>query len=488
MSYDLSTRKYLLLGHLSMAVLFVMAVLFANERVLLSDSAYQLFYDINHRGMLINDSRYSMVLTQLLPWLAIHLHLPLRLVVITYSVSFVLVGYACWLVTAYGMKQHNAATLMLFVLLAIGGTFLHCISESFQLMFYVPMLYAWMCKSDGVKPFTYYAVLALLVALAFFIYPMSVFYILFAVGFRLFEEGNAFHLTLRSKQIALNRPALITLALLAFYIILYWLIGPSGHDSEFVPTWDSFSQSLLHFTALGSFQAFRSLYFQLYLVPTLLLALTLLGYIRSRRWWKALFVGGYALAFLVASCIIYQVGDSLISRERYFVPLFFIVGLAFLEDELPRFNSWQQKSFFVALIVLLALSFVRIHHYVGLYQPRMEAIAQVTRQADAQGQHKLLVTRSNADQLFPLDIWGLALESMLYSAQQGPEHTVTIYKEEDDFDRSDTSLYDNPDCYVAVNWWKQWWVSELNPRYFTLPAQGYKELLPDTAGYRFAEL
>ena len=100
---------------------------------------------------------------------------------------------------------------------------------------------------------------------------------------------------------------------------------------------------------------------------------------------------------LVASCIIYQVGDSLISRERYFVPLFFIVGLAFLEDELPRFNSWQQKSFFVALIVLLALSFVRIHHYVGLYQPRMEAIAQVTRQADAQGQHKLLVTRSNAD-------------------------------------------------------------------------------------------
>ncbi len=57
MSYDLSTRKYLLLGHLSMAVHF------ANERVLLSDSAYQLFYGINHRGMLINDSRYSMVLT-----------------------------------------------------------------------------------------------------------------------------------------------------------------------------------------------------------------------------------------------------------------------------------------------------------------------------------------------------------------------------------------------------------------------------------------
>ena len=488
MSYNLSTRKYLLLGHLCMAVLFVMAVFFANERVLLTDSAYQIFYDINNGGMLINDSRYSMVLTQLLPWLAIHLHLPLRLVVISYSVSFVLVGYTCWLVTAYGMKQHNAATLMLFVLLAIGGTFLHCISESFQLMFYVPMLYAWMCKGDDKKAFTYYAVLALFVALAFFIYPMSVFYILFAVGFRLFKGDNAFRFTLASKQITLNRPALITLALLALYIILYWLIGPSGHDSEFVPTWDVVRQSLLHFSSLGSFTVFRNLFLQLYLVPILLLALTLLGYIRSRRWRKALFVGGYAIAFFVSSCIIYQVSDSLISRERYFIPLFFIVGLAFLEDELPRFTLWQQRCFYVAFIALMALSFVRIHHYVRLYQPRMEAIAEVTRQADTQGQHKLIVTRSNAEQLFPLDIWGLALGSMLYSAQQGPEHTVTIYKEEDDFDRSDANLYDNPDCYIAVNWWKQWWVKELNPHYFSLPAQGYKELLPDTTGYRFADL
>ena len=137
--------KYLILGHLCFLVLLILAAKYANVRVLLTDSAYQLFYDINHPGMLINDSRYSMVFSQILPWIAIHLHFPLKLVIISYSVSFVLVGYACWLLTAYVMKQRQAATLMLFVLLAIGGTFLHCISESFQLMFYVPMLYAWMC-------------------------------------------------------------------------------------------------------------------------------------------------------------------------------------------------------------------------------------------------------------------------------------------------------------------------------------------------------
>lgn len=487
MSFDVSKiarNKYLLLGHLCFLVLLLLAAKYANVRVLLTDSAYQLFYDINHPGMLINDSRYSMVLTQILPWIAIHLHFPLKLVVISYSVSFVLVGYACWLLTAYVMKQRQAATLMLFVLLAIGGTFLHCISESFQLMFYVPMLYAWMCVGDKWKTESgkwkvfYCIVLALLVALAFFIYPMAVFYILFAVGFRLLKEGKP----------RIDIPAIATAALLLAFIVLYWLIGASDHDSEFVRSWSDIRHSLLHFRSLGSFGVFRDLFLSLYLVPTLMLLLTLVGYFRSRQWWKFLFVGGYAVAFLVAACIIYQEGDSLISRERYFIPFFFIVGLPFLVDELPRFSRWQERLFFWLFVALLCLSFGRIVKYVHIYEPRLEAIAEVSKMAEKEGVHKIIVTRSTAEKVFPEDIWGLALESMLFTAQQGPEHTVTIYKEEDDFDRSDADLYRNPEVYVSVNWWKRWEVPELNPYYFQLPAQGYKELTKDADGYHLVEI
>lgn len=471
-----STRKYLILGHLCFLVLLILAAKYANVRVLLTDSAYQVFYDINHPDILINDSRYSMVLTQILPWIAIHLHMPLKLVVISYSVSFILVGYACWLITAYLMKQRQAATLMLFVLLAIGGTFLHCISESFQLMFYVPMLYAWMCQGERLKVkggrlklLGYYFALAFMVALAFFIYPMSVFYILFAVGFRLLEGGRPHA----------DKPAIATLAFLVCLIVLYWLIGASGHDSEFVPTPALILDSLLHFFSLGSFGTFLFMFPRLYLVPTVLLALTLVGYARGKSWWKFWYLLGYTVAFLVASCIIYQTGDSPISRERYFIPLFFIVGLPFLVDELPRFSRRQQEVWFIVFVGLLIFSFGRIMHYVHKYEPRLEAIARVSQMAERQGQHKIIVTRSTAEAFFPEDIWGLALESLLFTAQQGSEHTVTIYKEEDDFDRTNDDLYNNSDCYVAVNWWKQWRVKDLNPRYFQLPPQGYKELKAD---------
>lgn len=484
----LACDKYLLLGHLCFLVLLVLAAKYANVRVLLTDSAYQVFYDINHPGMLINDSRYSMVLSQILPWIAIHLHLPLKLVVVSYSVSFILVGYVCWLLTAYVMKQRRAAMLMLFVLLGIGGTFLHCISESFQLMFYVPMLYAWMCYGDrrqeaeerkiGGK-ILYYIILALLVALAFFIYPMAVFYILFAIGFRLLADGKPH----------LDKPALAALVLLVFYIILYWLIGASGHDSEFVPTFPLVLDSLRHFFSLGSFTVFRNLLFPLYFVPLLMLTLTLIGYARHCQWWKLAFVGLYAVGFLMAACIIYQTGDSLISRERYFIPLFFIVGLAFVEDEYPRLKKYLSFDFqFLVFGILLVCSFFRIMQYVHIYEPRLEAITEVARMAERQGQHKMLVTRSTAEEVFPEDIWGLALESMLFTAQQGPEHTVTIYKEEDDFDRTDADLYLNPEVYVAVNWWKRWEVKDLNSYYFQLPSQGYKELVKTEEGYALVAL
>ncbi|MBR5027608.1 MAG: hypothetical protein IKX51_00165 [Bacteroidales bacterium] len=476
----LSENKYMVLGHCSMLVLFILAVVFANERVLLTDSAYQVFYDINHDGVLINDSRYTMVLTQILPWLAVHLHAPLHWIIVAYSVSFVLVGYGCFLLTAYAMKDRLSAVLMLFVFLAIGGTFLHCISESFQLMFYVPMFYAWLAQgSEGHRmgKLGYYLLLALLEAIAFFIYPVAAFYILFAIGFQMLEGGRPH----------IDKPAFAAIAFLAVFCLIYFLMGMSGHDSEFVPTGDLVRNSLQHFFSLGSFMTFVMLFPRYYLAPTLLLIITLIGYGRSRQWWKLTFVAGYALFYFVSAVIIYQTGDSRISRERYFIPLFFIIGLAFLKDELPRWSAKKDMCFYFIFIALICFSFGRIIHYVHRYQPRMEAIAKVSRAAKAEGQHKIIVTQSTAEEVFPLDIWGLALESMLLTAQDGPEHTVTIFKEEDDFDRADSNLYHNPDVFVSVGWWKEWYVKDLNPRYFSLPPQGYKELQVQENNYVFTD-
>jgi len=125
---------------------------------------------------------------------------------------------------------------------------------------------------------------------------------------------------------------------------------------------------------------------------------------------------------------------------------------------------------------------------IHIYANRLEEIKHIAAYGRDHGQHKLIVTRSTADQLFRFNIWGLAIESMLLTARDGADQTVTIYLEEDDFDRSNDDFYANPDVYMSVNWWKRWLVADLNPHYFSLPPQGYLELVKTEEGYRLAPL
>lgn len=464
----------LLPGHLVLLTLLGLALWFAEERVLLIDSAYQLFYDINHVSILINDNRFSMVLSQLLPWLLIKLHVPLRWVIVAYSAGFILIAYACYLLAGYWLKNWKAALLMLFTLLGMRATFFHCISETFQLMFLAPLLYA--LVSSNKRGWLRWTALVLTEVAAFFIHPISAFFILFIIGF---------HCIGRRK---FELPLAITSLLLVACIVFKMLCGQSGHDQSFMPTGETLGYALSHFFSLNSIGFFYAHFADYYLFPILLWILTLIGYARTRQWLKMAFVGLFVIGFFAMSVVVYWQGDGPIGMERTYLPLFFFIGLAFLEDELPRFKGWKSTVFYILFALLVIVSLVRIGTSTRPYANRLTEINKIAAYAREEGQRKLIVTRSTAEAIFPINIWGLALESMLYTGRDGADQTVTIYMEEDVFDRTDTDLYLNPDVYVSVNWWKRWEVKDLNPYYFQLPAQGYKELVVTEKGYEIAPL
>lgn len=467
-------RPHLFAGHIALLALLFLSVWFAEERVLLIDSAYQLFHDINSGGILINDNRFTMVLSQLVPWLMIRLHVPLRWLIVAYSAGFVLIAYACYIAAAHILKNRGAAVVMLFTLMGMRATFFHCISETFQLMFFAPLLYALVCSES--QSAVRWIALVLTTAAAFFIHPVAAFFIVFIVIFRCISRRR------------FEWPVAVTVLLFGACIAVKMLLGQSGHDQSFMPTGETVKYALGHFFSLNSIGFFYAHFIDLYLFPTLLWIVTLVGYVRSRNWWKLAFVGLFVLGFFVMSVVVYWKGDGPIGMERTYLPLYFFIGLAFVEDELPRFSMWQRFTFFVLFVALLGLSVASIAHRAQPYANRLVEIGRIAAQARDEGQRKLIITRSTAEAVFPVNIWGLALESMLYTARDGADQTVTIYMEEDDFDRSNKDLYGNPEVYVSVNWWKRWEVKELNPYYFRLPAQGYKEIKKTEEGYSLSPL
>ena len=238
----LLSKIYIGLGHLALLALLFLSVWFAEERVLLVDSAYQLFYDINHESILINDHRFSMVLSQLVPWLLIKLHIPLRWLIVAYSASFTAIAYGCFIVAAHILHNWKTAALMVFSILAMQSTFFHCISETFQLMFFAPLLYALICHEQ--RGAAYWPALVVTAAATFFIHPVAIFFFLYIILFRLIDRHR------------IDLPLLVAAVLLIVFLAIKMLVGQSGHDSSFMPTSESLTYALEHFFHLNSFGFF----------------------------------------------------------------------------------------------------------------------------------------------------------------------------------------------------------------------------------------
>ncbi len=459
-------HRYQLLGHLVFATLLVMSVFYVYERVLYIDSAYQVFQNLNF-GILINDGRYSMFLSQLLPLLLVKMNAPILLVMCAYSVSFILIAYICYLLTVYAVKEKNVGLLMLFTVLCMNNTFFHCISETFQLMFFSAFLYAWLKyepKSGTLSNVVYYAVLLFAIALCIFIHPIALFFVLFVL---------LYYLLCSRFKVSVKFVVASVLFLLAF--ILKNIIVQSGHDASFVPSADDLKYAIGHFFQVYSFKFFAERMLNLYLVPLLLFVVTSVFYLCKKEWIKLLYYVGFILCFFVMSVVVYYKGDGSIGMERSFLPLVFFAGLPFVCDVLPCLKHCQDKVFFAVLSLMLVLAFSKIISTSHSYAKRFDTFDEIISLAKEKGEHKLVIGKTFAREM-NLENWGVGLESLMYSASQNRDFVVSVFVVEDDEDFSE-DIFDDGQYYLAVPWWRFWKISEMNPRYFSLPQTTYKRLI-----------
>lgn len=105
-------------------VLLLGAGWFSLERILFSDASYILFRVINLDRLQIQEHRYGSFITQGVPLLAARLHLPLKFIVVLYSLSFNLFYLAVALLLSYGFREFGLSVLMSFYyLLFVSDTY-----------------------------------------------------------------------------------------------------------------------------------------------------------------------------------------------------------------------------------------------------------------------------------------------------------------------------------------------------------------------------
>ena len=136
-------KKLRIAGHLFFLAYFLMALFYYKEIMLYSDNAFQCFKLVNFGTFNVEASRYSTFFVQLIPLVAVKLHLPLKIILPLYSVSFPVLYYSVYLLCVYGIGSDAAGILMILTLsLCTRQSFYYAFTETFQALVYCVLFYA----------------------------------------------------------------------------------------------------------------------------------------------------------------------------------------------------------------------------------------------------------------------------------------------------------------------------------------------------------
>ena len=414
-----SSRAYLLLGHLLFLGLFLLAYIHAVPRVVHVDSAFQFFKWTEVPGIAVEAHRYTAIFPQLLVKLAMGLGLPLKGLTVVASLAHVLVPYVIFLVIGHGMKQPWLAMgVVLAQVLATRLTFYGIVLEANFLLSYPFLLAAVlagpMARSNDERSFLLAFAALLLVLL---VHPLGAFVALFVL---LHHRLNG---SIGSRQLYV----LMGIALV-WPFVGRLLLPPTSYESGLYTALEEGFAGPVRFSELPGFRYLvdhTANYTTHYLLLWCALVALVSLLVRRKAWSITVLVLGAIAAFILIHVWAYHAGETAMMMEKNFLPLAVFVALP-LSLELGRSSTRHQWWDFVPFALVLFLQFRGISFASRPARERVDRIAALVEHCREAGVRKACADPRALDDDGIHIHWALAFETMLLSAQHGPEQSVTV--------------------------------------------------------------
>jgi hypothetical protein len=460
-----------ILGHIVFFIYAFMAVYFYLERTLYIDSAYSIFNIINAEFFTVEAKRYSVVIPQVFPLLAIHAGLPLKGILLVFSLSFIIVYYLVFLICTYTLKNEIAGiTIVLVLCLMIRQSFFHIVTETHQGLIYSCLFYAFL-ESQNIKNrntllghFYHLGAGSLIILLCFFSHPATIFSLVFILTFILFDK----------KDYKNVRYPYFILLIFIIYLIKALYTDSNSYEGGFFAELKNSPTVIKSFFDIYSTQFLLTRFFQLYITAFILLASTVLFYLFKKEYKKLVIFPGMIFSALFITNIIYNKGDSDIMMERAYMPFAVMIGIAFFKDLYPFLYGKSKILAPMVVVTILGFSIINIITTSSIFKNRIAYIGNLINNTSAiDSNRKYLLAKEDVNMDIVHIPWTFAVETLLYSSLDDPKASKTIYlfdkAENFDFNRSNEMLF------LALPFWLEWDVKSLNNRYFSIGKGFYVE-------------
>src|SRR5690554_646808 len=118
------------IGILTYSILFLLSVIYYQERVVLFDNSFYLFEMIRTEGFCVQRYRIISILPQIPAWLAIKIGAPFVIVSILFSAGYSMFYFSIYLIIGRILQKYRLALVLLLVnTLIVSHTFFWNISE-----------------------------------------------------------------------------------------------------------------------------------------------------------------------------------------------------------------------------------------------------------------------------------------------------------------------------------------------------------------------
>lgn len=439
-----------------------LAFVFSEERMLNTDCSYQLFSSVNDKGFFFQEGRVGVWPTQLLLVLGIHLGLPMKMLVVAYSMSFPLLYGAIALVNLRVFRCPEAAlTTMAALIIGSASTFFHATTETHQLLAASSLLYgAWHAYGNRRTP-TWTGILPfIIIGWCMTIHPNALFTVFFVTG-----------LALLYKLLPWRSGFLAVFLALAYTGISMLAKDEGSYDSaQYAHLAGSLGQ-------LADLDGLASMWFLKEWLSGQYHGVLLLGslvVVFNGRPLVSLFSAVSILGFVVVTLLTFHAGDSLAMMEKSFMPALFMAILPFcVMVQRARFRS----ALLVVLLACTCHSMFFLMRASRSYSDRLSIIADLLH-THGPSPAKIIIAKS-AWEGSPLDAdnWALSLDALIMSRCMGPT-AMTIFMT----DEADRVLAEMPaDAEFLYTSWNPYGMILKNRKYFNLPLEPYVRVVPPQA-------
>jgi hypothetical protein len=466
---SLPWKKYRITGHLFFLILLVLAGIFYKERILYADSAFYIFKIINFSKFNVEAGRVGALLTQVLPLSAVKLGLPLKSVILSYSLSFPLIYFLVYLISVYLIRNDAGGLVIILVLvLGIRHSFYHTVTETHQGLVYAVLLFAWLdfpinLQKGPVRELIHISVSILIIMLCYFVHPVTIFPVLFIIGYRIIDKNDWRNYRLY---------ALIIFTLL-LYSLKFLTTEEQSYEGQIFESFSNITERMGEFFNLYSLKFFMKRLGGMYLFTGIIALIMAAFYIHRKKYLRLAYYIISIAGFFVITVLTYHSGDSDMAMERAYMPLGIIICIPFIKEVIFGIERYEFLKY-VFLVSILAISVAGIYRTGSVYSNRLAYVDELFKYTRQYSGRKFIMEKQDVDMTKLYVPWAIGAETLLYSSLDSPGDARTIYLVETlvhfDYREEDTDLY------LCVDFWRDWNAESLNKSYFELEQGKYVPL------------